>query len=158
MSDGREVAFAFVGAGPVLEDLIEYSNKHHFENIYFIPYQEKSKLKYSLNAGDVHFCVNSKGIKGVSCPSKAYGIMAAGKPILGILERGTEIRGIIEKSECGICCEPGEYSDIFENIQRFIDMNPAELKKMGENGRNYLEQHLTKEISIRRYEEEILKL
>lgn len=158
MSDGREVAFAFVGAGPVLEDLIEYSNKHHFENIYFIPYQEKSKLKYSLNAGDVHFCVNSKGIKGVSCPSKAYGIMAAGKPILGILEKETEIRGLIEKSECGICCEPGEYSDIFENIQRFIDMNPAELKKMGENGRNYLEQHLTKEISIRRYEEEILKL
>lgn len=29
-------------------------------------------LIYSLNAGDVHWCVNAKGIKGVSCPSNVY--------------------------------------------------------------------------------------
>lgn len=67
--DGREVVFAFVGAGSVLEKLVLYSKKHHFENIVFIPYQEKKDLIYSLNAGDVHWCVNAKGIKGVSCPS-----------------------------------------------------------------------------------------
>ena len=51
------------------------------DNVAFIPYQDKADLIYSLNAGDVHWCVNAKGIKGVSCPSKAYGIMAAAKPI-----------------------------------------------------------------------------
>lgn len=34
---------------------------------YYIP-----DLIYSLNAGDVHWCVNAKGIKGVSCPSNVY--------------------------------------------------------------------------------------
>ena len=70
--DGREVVFAFVGAVSVLEKLVLYSKKHHFENIVFIPYQEKKDLIYSLNAGDVHWCVNAKGIKGVSCPSNVY--------------------------------------------------------------------------------------
>ena len=70
--DGREVVFAFVGAGSVLNKLVEYSKRHHFENIRFIPYQDKADLIYSLNAGDVHWCVNAKGIKGVSCPSNVY--------------------------------------------------------------------------------------
>lgn len=70
--DGREVIFAFVGAGSVLDKLVLYSKKHHFENIVFIPYQDKADLIYSLNAGDVHWCVNAKGIKGVSCPSNVY--------------------------------------------------------------------------------------
>lgn len=70
--DGREVVFAIIGAGSVLQKLVQYSNRHHFENIVFIPYQDKADLVYSLNAGDVHWCVNAKGIKGVSCPSNVY--------------------------------------------------------------------------------------
>ena len=73
-SDGREVVFAFVGDGSVLQSLKAYVEKHHMENVVFIPYQDKENLIYSLNAGDVHWCVNAKGIKGVSCPSKAYGL------------------------------------------------------------------------------------
>lgn len=71
-SDGREIVFAFVGAGSVLDKLVLYTKKHHFKNVVFIPYQDKADLIYSLNAGDVHWCVNAKGIKGVSCPSNVY--------------------------------------------------------------------------------------
>ena len=157
--DGREVVFAFVGAGSVLDKLVAYSEKHHFENIIFIPYQNKEDLIYSLNAGDVHWCVNAKGIRGVSCPSKAYGIMGAGKAVLGVLERDTEIRGLIEESGCGKCCEPGEYEKVAQEIQWFIDhADTDEVTQMGKKGREYLERHLTREVSVRRYAEEILKL
>ena len=42
------------------------------DNVIFIPYQNKINLIYSLNAGDVQWCVNAKGIKGVNCPSNVY--------------------------------------------------------------------------------------
>ena len=42
------------------------------DNVTFIPYQDKAGFIYSLNAGDVHWCVNAKGIKGVSCPLNVY--------------------------------------------------------------------------------------
>ena len=120
-ADDREVVFAFVGAGSVLDKLKNYVKEHHMDNVTFIPYQDKADLIYSLNAGDVHWCVNAKGIKGVSCPSKAYGIMAASKPILGVLESGSEVRCLIEDTHGGLCCEPGEYDKVEENIRWFID-------------------------------------
>lgn len=157
--DGRDVVFAFVGAGSVLDKLVIYSQKHHFENIVFIPYQAKEDLIYSLNAGDVHWCVNAKGIKGVSCPSKAYGIMAAGKSILGVLESRSEVRGLIEESNCGRCCEPGDYVDVADNIRWFIERaDTDEVKQMGLSGRKYLEKNLTRDVSVRKYAEEILSL
>ena len=158
-ADGREVVFAFVGAGSVLDKLVIYVKEHHMENVVFIPYQDKADLIYSLNAGDVHWCVNAKGIKGVSCPSKAYGIMAASKPILGVLESGSEVRCLIEDTHGGFCCEPGEYDKVEENIRWFIEnAGNSELKTMGARGRENLEKNLTRNVSVRKYAEEILKL
>lgn len=158
-TDGREVVFAFVGDGSILNKLISYTKKHHFENIVFIPYQDKENLIYSLNAGDVHWCVNAKGIKGVSCPSKAYGIMGVAKPIIGVLEEGTEIRSLIEECNCGKCCEPGDYSKVADIIRWYIvNAGSDEIDKMGENGRKYLEKNLTKDISIRKYKKSILEM
>ena len=71
-ADDREVVFDFVGAGSVLKTLEDYVTEHHMENVVFIPYQDKADLIYSMNAGDVHWCVNAKGIKGVSCNSNVY--------------------------------------------------------------------------------------
>jgi len=158
-ANGREVVFAFVGAGSVLDQLVLYAKEHHMDNVTFIPYQDKNDLIYSLNAGAVHWCVNAKGIKGVSCPSKVYGIMAAGKAIIGVLEKGTEVRGLIEECNCGKCCEPGDYMEVANIIRWYIEnAGTDEVKQMGENGREYLEEKLTRDVSVQRYKEEILKL
>ena len=158
-ADGREVVFAFVGSGSVLENLKEYVKEHLMDNVVFIPYQDKDDLIYSLNAGDVHWCVNAKGIKGVSCPSKAYGIMGVGKPIIGVLEEGSEVRMLIDEIGCGKCCEPGDYVGVADIIRWYIEnADNAEIKQMGMNGRKYLEEKLTGDVSVNRYAEEILKL
>ena len=158
-ADDREVVFAFVGAGSVLKTLEDYVTEHHMENVVFIPYQAKADFIYSLNAGDVHWCVNAKGIKGVSCPSKYYGLASAAKPVIGVLESGSEIRCIIEDTKGGLCCEPGEYDQVEENIRWFIENAGSEkLKAMGARSRENLEKNLTRNVSVQKYAEEILKL
>lgn len=127
------------------------------DNVTFIPYQDKADLNYSLNAGDIHWCVNAKGIKGVSCPSKYYGLAAAGKPVLGVLEHDSEIQRIIERSGNGLCCEPEDYECIEKMISWFIEKSGTEeLTDIGRKGRAYLEKNLTKDVSIKKYTEEIL--
>lgn len=156
--NGREVVFAFVGAGSVLDKLILYKKEHNLDNVTFIPYQDKEDLIYSLNAGDVHWCVNAKGIKGISVPSKAYGIMAAGKPILGVLDRGSEARLLIEETGCGKCHRPGDYEGIEDLVRWFIENGEGdEVKEMGLRGREYLVENLTKDISIEKYKKAILE-
>ncbi len=151
-ADHREVVFAFVGEGAVLQKLKNYVLENRIENIVFIPYQKKSDLIYSLNAADVHWCVNAKGIKGVSCPSKFYGICGVQKPVLAVLESGSEVQMLIEESGCGLVSEPGDYLQVEQNIRRFIDMaEKPELAEMGIKGYTYLKMHLSKNISIEKY-------
>lgn len=157
--DGREVVFVFVGAGTVMEELALYKASHNMDNVEFVPYQEKSALIYSLNAGDVHWCVNAKGIKGVSCPSKYYGIAACGKPILGVLEPGAEVRLLIEETRGGLVTEPGDYEAVEKNIRWFIEnAGSEELTRMGKNSQENLVKNLTKDVSVEKYKKVILEL
>ncbi|MDO6850373.1 glycosyltransferase family 4 protein [Priestia megaterium] len=154
--DRDDVVFAFIGEGTIRERLVQYKEKNNLQNVRFIPYQDKADLIYSLNAGDVHWCLNAKGIKGVSVPSKLYGIIAAGKPILGALEKGSEARLIIEETQCGYVTEPGNYNEVEKLIQKFLDEKGSnKLTEMSERGREYLVGNLTKDVSINKYIKEI---
>lgn len=157
--DGQEVVFAFVGNGTVLDNLITYVKQNKMSNVVFIPYQSKADLIYSLNAGDVHWCVNAKGIKGVSCPSKYYGLAACAKPVLGVLEEGSEVRCLIEETAGGLVSEPGDYEAVEKNIQWFINnAGTGKVVQMGKNGYEYLHNELTRDKSIKKYAQVILKL
>ena len=152
-----DVIFAFIGDGTVKEKIECYARDNNLSNVKFIPYQPKEKLKYSLNSADIHWVVNAKGIKGVSVPSKLYGVMASGKPVLGVLDKGSEARLIVEEANCGLCSEPGDYESIEKNINYILN-NKYKLKQLGVNGRKYLENNLTKDISIKKYEKSILEI
>lgn len=155
--DREDVVFAFVGDGTVKDKVEAYVKENNLSNVTFIPYQDKADLIYSLNAADIHWVVNAKGIKGVSVPSKLYGVMAAGKPVLGVLDEGSEARLIVEDCNCGVCIEPGNYKEISNNIEYILN-NKEEIKALGSNGRQYLESNLTKEVSINKYKENILAI
>lgn len=151
--ENPDIVFLFIGEGAMKKSMMEYVKEHALENVMFLPYQPKEFIKYSLNVADVHLVVNQKGIKGVSVPSKIYGVMAAGKPILGVLEQESEAQMLIDKSQSGIVVEPQDYNGVSTAIQSFYEKDGNELKYMGLNGRSYLEKHLKRETSINKYRE-----
>lgn len=155
--DREDVVFAFIGEGTVKQTLVDYVEENNLENVKFIPYQPKEDLIYSLNAGDIHWVVNAKGIKGVSVPSKLYGVMAAGKTVLGVLEEGSEARLIIEDCKCGVCIEPGKYDEVYEKLKNILD-NIKEYKNIGMSGKDYVDRFIKKDVAIEKYCEEILKI
>jgi glycosyltransferase involved in cell wall biosynthesis len=144
------VAFAFVGDGAVKQKLVDYSVKYQLSNVIFIPYQEKKDLIYSLNAADVHLVTNAKGIKGVSVPSKLYGILATNIPVWGILEKGSEAWNIIEKSGCGILEEAGDYTSVKSSLEKILREKDL-FVQAHLSGRQYLLNHFTKRKSIETY-------
>jgi glycosyltransferase involved in cell wall biosynthesis len=153
--DREDVVFPFVGAGSKKDEIEKYAKEHEMKNVVFIPYQPKEDLIYSLNAADVHWIVNAEGIKGVSCPSKLYGILAVAKPALAVLEEGTEARDIIETTGCGYAVSPKDYDGIEVLIEKFISTDKSELCEIGKKGHEFMKEHLTREISIEKYREEI---
>ncbi|WP_047390417.1 glycosyltransferase family 4 protein [Exiguobacterium sp. ZWU0009] len=148
-----DIHFLYVGEGASKKDMQDYVSKEGLKNVTFLPYQPKEFIKYSLNVADVHLVVNQKGIKGVSVPSKIYGVMAAGKPILGVLEQGSEAEFLISTSNSGLVSEPQDYRKFAENIKSIYELTQEERHAMGMRGRQYLDQHLRKELSLNKYKE-----
>ncbi|MDU6365067.1 MAG: glycosyltransferase family 4 protein [Clostridium sp.] len=153
--DREDVVFTFIGDGTVKQKLVDYVNEKNLTNVKFIPYQPKEDLNYSLNAGDIHWVVNAKGIKGVSVPSKLYGVMAAGKTVLGVLEEGSEARLIIEECGCGVCIEPSKYDVICKKIDDILN-DIDNYKKIGFRGKEYVDKFIKKDVAIEKYSKEII--
>lgn len=154
--DNDDIVFVFIGDGAV-KNKMQQKVKHN-KNVVFLPFQPKSEIKYTLNAADVHLVVNQKGIKGVSVPSKIYGVMAAGKPILGVLEEGSEAARIIEDSQCGKVVEPQDYDGIIKQIKYLYSLDKLELTQYGLRGRLYLEGNLRRDISLEKYRDLLLSV
>lgn len=148
--DRDEVLFAFVGEGAVKAELETYARDNSLCNVVFLPYQPKGLLPVSLNAADVHLVTNARGIKGVSCPSKAYGIMAANVPMIGVLEPGSEVWRIVEESGCGVLARTGDYGEVESALRQAVD-GRGTFVAAHSTGRTYLEAHLSRAGAVERY-------
>ncbi|MFC0332922.1 glycosyltransferase family 4 protein [Paenibacillus sepulcri] len=156
--DKKDLVFVFIGEGAVKKQMQQFVQENSLEQVYFLPYQPIENLKYSLNAADVHMVVNQKGIKGVSVPSKIYGVMAAGKSVLGVLESGSEAHRLIEKSGCGVVAEPQDYEETIRQLNVLYHLDRRELEATGARGRAYLEQHLRRDLSLEKYRKLLLSM
>lgn len=153
----EDVVFAFVGDGAIKERLAEYARKNGLDNVKFIPYQDKEDLIYSLNSADVHLVTNAKGIKGVSVPSKIYGILATNIPMLGILEEETEAWQIIEESDSGVLAHTGNYDEIRKKLTEIVEQKYYFVAKH-QKGYDYLKDRFVMDKSIKRYNDAIQSL
>ncbi|MDF2926669.1 MAG: glycosyl transferase family 1 [Paenibacillaceae bacterium] len=153
-----DIAFVFIGDGAVKKRMQAYVEDKGLSGVHFLPFQPKEELVYSLNAADVHLVVNQKGIKGVSVPSKIYGVMAAGRTVLGVLEEGSEAYRLIRESGCGVVVEPQQYGEVASNLRTLYGMDQARLAAYGLSGRMYLEQYLRRDISLEKYRKLLLSM
>lgn len=154
--DNNNIIFVFIGDGAMKNKMQQ--KVEHNRNVFFLPFQPKTEIKYTLNAADIHLVVNQKGIKGVSVPSKIYGVMAAGKPILGVLEEGSEAARLIKDSQCGTVVEPQNYDEVIKQIEYLYSLDKFELINCGLRGRSYLEGNLRKDISLEKYRNLLLSV
>lgn len=76
------VRFLFIGEGPQLPALQAQVATQHLDRVRFLPPQARSVLREVLSAGDVGLVTLAEGLEGLLVPSKVYGMMAAGRPIL----------------------------------------------------------------------------
>ena len=100
------VLFQFVGEGAKKRKLETLVEEHGLRNVQFLPYQPMHRLAEMLSAADLSVVCLERGHTGISVPSKAYGVLASGTPIVGILDPEGEIGQMIAETDCGVLVEP----------------------------------------------------
>lgn len=76
--------FLFVGSGGRRQELLAFCELHGINSVELRPYVQRGSLSQSLSAGDIGLVTQRQNCCGSVVPSKVYGLMAAGRPILFI--------------------------------------------------------------------------
>jgi len=153
----KDVMIAIVGEGLKKPDLEKKAASLGLKNVIFVPFQPYEDLPALLSASDILLVPLDREKSHLSVPSKLYNFMAAGRPILGLADRSSEVAGLIESAECGICVEPDDPKAIAEALMR-LKKAPREVQKYAANGRKYAEKTFSKNAILKRYEELIESL
>lgn len=123
------VGLVFVGDGAERARLQAAANG--MSNVRFLPFFPASKIPSVLAAADAHLITVKRGLEGVVVPSKMYGILAAGKPIVAVAPRECDVVSIGEQRGFSISADP-ENPAHFAACVRQLSQNPEQLRKMGE--------------------------
>lgn len=127
-----DIRFLFVGGGK-RSDLLR-AEIEGLPNVRFLPYQERAMLAESLSAADVHLVSLDPRYEGLLAPSKLYGIMAAGRPVLYVGGAEGDIPRVLRAAGCGTIVPPGRGDLLAEEIARMA-ANPAEREDLGARAR-----------------------
>jgi colanic acid biosynthesis glycosyl transferase WcaI len=122
----------FVGEGAEKTRLSAQANGTR--SVRFLPFRPASEIPNVLAAADVHIVTVKRGLEGVIVPSKLYGILAAGKPVLVVSAPTTDAARIISDARCGIVVDPDNASGVADSI-RDLAAHPEKVSEMGQRAR-----------------------
>jgi colanic acid biosynthesis glycosyl transferase WcaI len=125
---GDGVGMVFVGEGAQRAQLEAAANG--VPNIRFLPFFPSSQIPSVLAAPDVHLITVKRGLEGVVVPSKMYGILAAGKPILAVAPRETDAVALGEQLGYGVGADPDRPEEVVQLV-RTLARDRARVERMG---------------------------
>ena len=105
------------------------------ENIRFLDYFPSNKIPSVLAAADAHIVTVKRGLEGVVVPSKMYGILAAGKPIVAVAPRETDVVSLGAKQGFAVGADPDKPAELVSVI-RSLMTDVKKLRALGEAARN----------------------
>ncbi len=133
--------FLFIGGGAKQEALRNAARELPDNLIAFQPYQPLGQLAESLSVPDVHWISLQPDLEGLIVPSKLYGALAVGRPIIFIGDLNGEVARLIAEGECGQSFVPGDKERLAEYLLA-LNANATERTRLGTNARAFLDEKL----------------
>ncbi len=153
LPDLRIVVIGFGALQTVVQGLAERLEV----DVTFLPYQPREVLSESLSSADIHYVGLARGLSGFVVPSRAYGIMATGRPMLVSADADSETVRITRDHGCGVVVLPGR-PELVAGAIRDAHEGRFDLEAMGVRGRAYVEGQAGRAVAMGRYREVLAEL
>lgn len=142
LRDHSDIHFLFIGSGGQLPFLEERMRERKLENITVIPYQPIATRPLWLTACHAGIVTMKSEVTGLCVPSKLYGIMAAGKPVVAIVDERCESARAVRRHRCGIVVSPGDGATLAREIVE-LARSRENVEALGARARAAFEKHYT---------------
>ena len=151
LRDDPSFLFVFIGNGVRKKDVADFKEKYLLTNIVQLPLQGRNKIHLSLSSADIHAVVLGNGCTGYVHPSKIYGAMAIGRPVLYVGPKQSYVNDILAVCQGNISVEHNQKDLLVKELRSFASMGPSHWDNVGSKNTVYLEEHFLKEKLISQF-------
>ena len=149
LRDLERLRLVVIGSGARHAELVALAARLGVD-ILFLPYQPRDRLAESLSSADVHVVGLARGLSGFVVPSRLYGILSVGRPVIAAAEEDSETAQIVEGTGCGVVVPPGR-PELLANAIRSAYEGEHDLGEMGRRAREYALAEADRTVAIGRY-------
>ena len=149
LRDLDDVAIVLIGGGARRREL-EHLTEVLEVPIRYLPYQPREMLSQSLSAAAIHVVGLAKGLSGFVVPSRLYGILAAGRPVIIAADATSETVQLVERVQCGVVVPPARPEQLALAIRDAHD-GTFDLEEMGRRSREFVVAEADRSVAYRRY-------
>jgi glycosyltransferase involved in cell wall biosynthesis len=100
----------------------------------------------------VHVVGLARGLAGFIVPSRFYGVLAVGRPVIVAADEESETARVVREVGCGIVVPPGRPELLARAIRDAHD-GKYDLDEMGRRGREWVVAEADRQVALRRYRE-----
>ncbi|HEY4411407.1 MAG TPA: glycosyltransferase family 4 protein, partial [Gaiellaceae bacterium] len=150
LRDLDDLAVVIVGGGARRGELIELADLLETDAVQFLGYQPRETLSSSLSAAQLHYVGLGRGLSGYVVPSRLYGILSAGRPVLVAADEESETAAVVRSVGCGLVVPPSRPELVAAAIRDLHD-GRHDLDEMGRRGREYVVADADRSIAVERY-------
>ena len=144
------VVFLVVGGGVKNTRLRTEVARLELGNVRFQPYQPVARLSESLACGDVHWVSLTPQFEDLVVPSKLYGVLAAGRPVLNVGSPQGAVAQVLKEQACGVTVIPGDVQGFIAHIVHWR-AHPLEVLTMGARARALFEAEYDRPLMVARW-------
>ena len=143
------VRFVFAGSGGRRAELARFVADNAIESVEMRPYAPRASLSESLAAGDVGLVTQRDATCGSVVPSKVYGLLAAGRPIVFVGPAEATPARLVRRFGCGWHISVGDVAGLADLLRRLADDREA-VREAGRRARQALEMHFDSPLGVAR--------
>ena len=112
-----------------------------------LPTQARADLPHLLAAADVGLAPLRSGMAGTCIPSKMFGIMAAGRPVVAGLEAESDAGLMVRRAKSGLVVPPEDANALAAALRQLYGDRDA-ARQMGASARKYVETHHSQDVVV----------
>lgn len=147
----ENLEFRFAGSGAVLSELKKITEQKKLECVKFLPAYSRNNEAEILSACDMALVCLDERMFGLGVPSKTYNNMVAGKPILFVGPKNSDIYNEVIENKIGFAFGFDEENEILSFLNGLDSASKEMSKAMGEKARKRAEEAYCKEKILQKY-------
>lgn len=157
LKDRSDIEFVLVGDGLYKQELMAHAQHANLPNVKFMPLVPLNELPKLMAAADILLLNQHPDVVDAVIPSKLLTYMAAARPVVVAAHPDSEAARQVRAANCGIWVQPNAPEALANTVLQLAH-DPQMRRRLGEQGRAFVQENFSREPLLRAFEKSLLSL